>query len=226
LLGCWRRSLSSGDRGRLDRLYSLRSRRWRDRWDGSWWLRRLLCRRLRGLWSSRRRRWLYRLYRLHHGRRYGRCHGQLRLSGWQLRRGRHGWLRRDRSLRSLARAGRLRRRRRHLLLRRLGRGEAVQELLLRGALDEGTVALDVALSVFHRRQLVAILLAAAVERRDHRIEELDLVSTIAVDDRPHRFDPDELRQAVADLRLGQHVALAEWGNLLLEQGRALSARRR
>jgi hypothetical protein len=97
--------------------------------------------------------------------------------------------------------------------------------LLRGAFDLRAVAFDFLLGALHRRQLVAVFRAPAVECGDLCVEEIDLVWPIAVENRPQRFDPDELGQAIPDLRLRQHVAFPERGNFFLERRAALSARR-
>ncbi len=209
-----RGGLGSGRRGWcLRRFCARRGRRRRNRLR---WSRRWPGRSCAGLGCSRRSRW----------RRLGalRSRSLRRLRELRRRGGRRARLRRSRRFGRLVPA--LRRGGGHPLVGRLGRAaETLKEGLLRSAVDAGAVAFDVVLGAVHRWQLVPVLRAPAVECGDERVEELDLIRAVTVENGPHCFDADPLRQAVADLRRRQHIALAERRNFLHERGGTLSAGR-
>jgi hypothetical protein len=71
--------------------------------------------------------------------------------------------------------------------------------------------------ICQRVAAVAILSTAAVVVRHLHVELLYIIAHVAIQQRPHGIDTDELRQAVANLRVGKHTVFANRGPVLFAQ---------
>jgi hypothetical protein len=71
--------------------------------------------------------------------------------------------------------------------------------LTRDGLDLRAVFLQPRFGFLQRVAFVAITAAAGVEVRHQRIEVLDFVALVTIQQRPNRIDPSQLRQTVAQL---------------------------
>jgi len=88
--------------------------------------------------------------------------------------------------------------------------------------DPGPVAFHVAFGSVHRGQLVAVLAAPCVVVGHQVVEIGDVVAFAAIERLADGVDADDLRQAVAKLRLGQHGAAPYRREFFLEHRYALA----
>ena len=89
----------------------------------------------------------------------------------------------------------------------------------RRALDLRTASLDHLLSTFQRALLIAEMATAAIEIRHKCVEVIDLIELESVQYRSHCVDPDDLCEAVPQLRIRQRSGRSERSNLLVERQR-------